>query len=392
MRRNWNGVSAIGLSALVLAPLAPPVGGCATDTVELAGSKCGNGIREPEEECDVESPGCKKCKEVSGWACRDNVCTEVCGDGKVVGSETCDPPDKAKCDTSCHLAAFKPEACDMSGVWIVRQTDFSEANVGTKGIQTSSNWYYLEIVQSGDSWTVKKSLFCGIVVTGSVSVRLQDAATRALMYRNPQADGRPGGARTGVMMAQGDGCYFKAARHYFIRGGKDSLLPSNFDAEPALETLPALPKSNDLYDASKGGDLAQAEDTDADGFVGVAYDVSGLIAGTRNVVQRDWCAYESDDAHKVPKNASEFIARSDFRNQEQILHVKCSASKCPLLEAGSSPSLDHPGRVVFRYLGKTATDETAKAIVVAPPGADPDKDFQTCMNIQAAIPHDKASQ
>lgn len=363
---------------------------CAEDKVLTANAVCGDGIRQPEEDCDVKSAGCVSCKEQPGWHCRDNVCAEACGDGKVVGAEQCDPPDGKTCDPTCRKLAAKDKACDMTGAWMVRQSDFSVPK-GLPNLQKSSNWYYLEITQSGDAWQVDKSLFCGIVVTGSVNVKLADAATRGLMYRNVMNASDPNRKRSGTFKEQGSGCYFDATRMYYVRGGKDTLLPADFHSteldDPAM---PPLPKPNSVYDPSKGGNLLdQAEDTDNDGFLGVSYIVTGLVSGTRNVVQRDWSSYQSDDTHVVPQFATQFTARSDFRNQEVIMHVECaSGGQCPLLEAGSTASMDTPGSVIFRYLGPTWDAQPPNGIVVANPGDDADSDFMTCQNIVTALPHE----
>jgi hypothetical protein len=354
---------------------------------------CGNGVREPEEQCDVDSPGCVSCKEARGYRCRDNVCNEFCGDGIVVGGEECDPPDGKACDTSCRKSVAREEPCSLAGHWILRQTDFSVASVGTKGLQASTNWFYWEVEQDGDKWAVKNGLFCGIVVTGSVNVRLADSSTRALMHENFQGASNTHGGRTGTMREEGEGCYLDTSRFYFVRGGSDALLPANFADAPALETLPPLPSSNDLYDASKGGDLAQATDPENDGIPGVNYEVTGLVNGVRSVTQRDWSEYATDATHAIAQFAPEFVARSDFRNQEKILHVTCAAGgQCPLLEAGSQPSLDKPGRVLFRYIGGSLDAARASGIVVGTPGEDEVMDFETCKNIQKQIPHDPSSE
>lgn len=396
-------------AALALCVGAVTLPSCVADEALKGASRCGDGVRQPEEECDVvasalvdddgkplpaKDTGCVQCREAPGWRCRDNVCKEHCGDGKVVGGEECDPPDGDGCNTSCRLSVVKKDPCSLAGHWILRQTDFSVANIGTKGVQTSSNWFYWEVAQSGDEWQVVNSLFCGIVVTGNANVKLSDVGIRGLMHKNRQDAKNPRGGRRGVMRVQGGGCYLESTRHYFVRGGKDDLLPPSFGAEPELETLGPLPIANDVYDPSKGGTLELADDPDGDGLPGVPFEVTGLVNGTRSAVQRDWSAYESDETHPIAQFASEFVARSDFKNQERILHLKCgSGGMCPLLEAGSTPSLDRPGRVLFRYLGDKLDSPAVRALVVEfPGGGSDDDDFATCARIRAALPHDPASK
>uniref|UniRef100_A0A6B2KX99 PARP catalytic domain-containing protein n=1 Tax=Arcella intermedia TaxID=1963864 RepID=A0A6B2KX99_9EUKA len=74
---------------------------------------CGDGVLVFSEECDdgnnVTDDGCTDdCKVMTGWICSvpGRPCLEFCGDGKITGSEVCDdynviPNDG--CDTSCRL-------------------------------------------------------------------------------------------------------------------------------------------------------------------------------------------------------------------------------------------------------------------------------------------------
>ncbi len=95
---------------------------------------CGNGIKEPTEDCDDENntpgDGCSaSCAIETGWNCKENsdgksICTPICGDKfQVVGKEECDDGNNndlsKECLTTCklnvcgdgHLLAGK-EACD----------------------------------------------------------------------------------------------------------------------------------------------------------------------------------------------------------------------------------------------------------------------------------------
>src|SRR5579863_1745808 len=116
---------------------------CAHDTVlpdvELP-AVCGDGVVETGETCDTASPGCVNCQIVPGWSCPDDVCALVCGDG-IVGSGTdCSNPKR---DT----------ACDMTGYWAARETDFTCDSIFHQP-QTSSNWYLYQLVQSGNDFHV----------------------------------------------------------------------------------------------------------------------------------------------------------------------------------------------------------------------------------------------
>ena len=179
IRPHENALAALGLVLLASTM------GCAHDVILPVTSLCGDGKKTGTEECDVPtSVGCVNCRVVAGFTCTEDACTSTCGDGIQVAGEECDSTDRTQCDSSCH-SGTKPEACDMTGYWIVRETNFSRDTVFVD-VQTSSNWYVFHLVQSGDSFHVEEAINCGIRVTGSVTVELTEAAVRGLLRRNPR--------------------------------------------------------------------------------------------------------------------------------------------------------------------------------------------------------------
>lgn len=75
-------------------------------------------MKTPNEECDDDnednSDGCDSdCAVEEGWECTDTAfetssCDEICGDGKVVGSEVCDDGDTdplTGCNANCKASA-----------------------------------------------------------------------------------------------------------------------------------------------------------------------------------------------------------------------------------------------------------------------------------------------
>jgi hypothetical protein len=263
-------------------------------------------------------------------------------------------------------AAQDPE-CDLHGIWIARLTTFSRDSV-VLATQTASNWYYYEITQSGADVTVSKALDCGIQVSGSADVTINSATTQALLLRNDQT------GRRGQFFRDGDHCAFKLARFYSTRGvPRASYLPADTSSNPELASItPPLPTEQ-----SPSG----AEDWDADGNPGVAFNVSGL--GSRHVAQRDWNEFFSDAKHTIALGATELVAGASFDNQEQILAVTGAGGG--LLRAGSTPAMSMNHRVTFRLLGRNAAD----AAVVALLGKD---DLETCFHVQDALPHDSSMQ
>ncbi len=351
---------------------------------------CGDGVKEGAEECDVASIGCVECHVAKGFSCTETDCTTTCGDGIRAGDEQCEPPDGTTCDSSCQTAT-KSEACDMNGYWIVRQTSFSIDDVVNQ-VQTASNWYAYKLSQTGTGFQVERALACGIYVTGSATVSLDDAATRALLSLNPQDETSPRGPRRGTFAPSGDGCDFEMDRHYMVRGVDPSFLPANFLAKPDLATLPPLPYEDDPEHPT-GAHLEGAVDTDGDGKPGLAFRLTGNASGVRNAAQRDWNEYYTDSSFQIPAQAIEFTAGTRFDNQENILVVsRCPLIGCGLLLAGSVPAIDLKHRVTFRYLGKSLDEPRVAAVFTAEPGASPDSDFATCANVRAALAHDPSKE
>ena len=385
-----------------LAAVALAAWSCAHDTIlPVADSHCGDGNLDPGEQCDVQSDGCQQCQIVSGWQCDDSGCATVCGDGQVAGAEECDPPDGKTCDRSCWKGT-QPAACDMTGYWIARQTNFSDANAFPGAIQTSTNWYAYRMEQSGADVTVKASLFCGIQVSGSVNVLLSEASTRALMYRNPQHKQDPdlgGNVRTGTFAPNSaGGCDFFMAAHWYVRGAAATLLPAHpwatqLDPTPAANSFGIVPPIPSQADESN------AVDIEGSGHKGAAYDVTGLLSGTRYVVQRDWEWRRSDADHPISQNAIELVAGDVFSNQENILEVACSGvnescpgNKCGLLCQGSTADLKLEHRITMRWLGTSLDDARVKHVFTKEPGADEAADLAACAAVRAALPHDPSKK
>ncbi|MEL6180599.1 MAG: DUF4215 domain-containing protein [Myxococcota bacterium] len=364
--------------------------GCAEDRILEIEPVCGNGFREGDEDCDNSSAGCSDtCTAVTGYACADNICETVCGDGIVAGEETCDDTDNPDCNSACRLVGVRP-GCDMTGYWIVRQTDFSVDDIFGGLLQTSSNWYIFELTQEGDAFEVVTSRICGIRVSGTVDVTLTPSGLERLMVSNPQGAGnmaRP--PRRGISREEEDGtCTFSMDRWYIVRGleeesGVSPYLPDDFLAKPELDSLTPLP---DVPDDQRTSDTPLtpegAQDWDGDGRTGLSWVVTGLATGTRNTVQRDWFEYMSTAEFPVSSGGNEFVGVSLFDNEENILH----ADSGPLL-AGSTPAPGLQGQVTFRYLGRSLDEAAVAEILAAPLGEATATDVETCAKVVETLPH-----
>ena len=359
---------------------------CARDTILEGPLVCGDGLVFGDEQCDVESPGCSKCKVASGWLCPDNTCEEICGDELIVGDEECDPPDGLSCDNSCR-GAVKEEACDMTGYWIVRQTDFSRDSVLGQ-LQVSSTWYvYLFEQETNGTFEVREYLNCGIEASGSATVRPLPGGFEWLLYSDRPDGSTRHGVRQGTFVADADEqCSFAMDRWYVGRGIEDRLLPDNFTAKPALADLEPLPFEDDPLNPN-GENLDGSIDVDEDGYPGFAWQVSGNFAGLRHVVARDWNEYSTVPELPIAAYAVEFTTRAAFNTEEVLLAVNQCDPACALFMAGSAPALDQKARATFRHLGKTLSEPRVAAVITGKPGDDVTADMATCANVRESLQH-----
>jgi hypothetical protein len=357
------------------------VAACAKDVVlpDLdAGSDCGNGVVEPGEQCDVQSPGCSSCLVTPGWTCPNNVCTPICSDGLAIG-------DGGAC-------TMRDTACDMTGYWAARETDYT-ADTVVGEVQTSSAWTLFHFVQSGADFHVVEQLDCGIQTTGTANVQLTKDSMRANLYLNrmdgvAQVDGGvPRPARHGTSQAVAGGCSFTLDRWYKVRAAEDSYLPADFSTKPALSALTPLPTVTD-YSATSTQWPQGATDPDGDGIPGIAYQITGLLSGTRNAVEREWQSYATDPGAPVPAAAITFAVPDGYDDQESVMRVTNCTGGCDLLASGANVRPDLRGRITLSFIGKTLGSTRVAPVVVAAPRQNPDLDLTTCANVKIILPHD----
>jgi hypothetical protein len=157
--------------------------------------------------------------------------------------------------------------CDFNGIWIAKQVTVSQAlNLA----QSSNNWYYLEFKQSGTAVQVSKHFDCGIEVHGSATVSMTKATTQALIAHNVQT------GRKATLMKDGATCKFAADRFWSVRGADEMrFLPNatrdSMDSIAMVEMVNPLPKV---------GKTDGAVDTENDGQLGVAFQLTGIISPT----------------------------------------------------------------------------------------------------------------
>jgi hypothetical protein len=350
--------------------------GCAHDVVlpdKVIVTTCGNGITEANEECDVESPGCVDCQVQPEWTCTASGCSLLCVDGVVSSTPDCAAPER-------------DSACDLSGFWAVRETDYLRDMVfGT--IQVSSQWYLYELSQTGSSFSVDAELDCGVHVTGSATIDYPPATKRAMIWLNPE-DGTGAdptlGKRHGTSTTTSSGCDVTLDPWYFIRGATTDYLPASFASDVPLSSLPLLPSVTDPVN----GDIFPAGATapTTAGIPGIGTLISGLVPGVRYAAQRTVTTFATTSS--LAAAALTLVIPGTFDVNENVLRVTECGEGCPLLTTLAIPATDLPPHATWQFIGKTLGSARVAPIVVAAPRADVTLDLQTCANVITMLPHD----
>jgi hypothetical protein len=249
------------------------------------------------------------------------------GDGDDEPDTDTSPGDGTTDDGGEDDGGSNGDECDLTGTWVVRVWTINEA---LSLAACANNWYYYEITDNGDTFTVDRGNSCGFEVVGSASVRLSDETVEALLRKSDrsligsESVSNATDGRTGVFKPDGEGgCEFSIEQWWAVRGADLArYLPAKEDFATAtidgLEQEDAIPTSED----PEGN-----EDWENDGNPGITL-ISQTPQGRRYVTQRDWTKAES---YSVSANADEFEVRMQFNNIEGVVGVSGS----PLLNLTS---------------------------------------------------------
>jgi len=279
--------------------------------------------------------------------------TAACAPDGILGSEgeIADTPDGG----DPGFDGPKPtQPCDMTGLWVAQQLTVSRATIG--GDQIATNYYYYQIKQDGDRFTVEKQLNCGFIVKSPfVTVTLSDNTLEALAPQEFAGLGRQG---TFKATADGKSCELTFDRIYDLRGANKAQFLTDAwkvgDPPKALSALPPLPT------AAPG-----MEDWDKDGKEGFTVNTS---YGNRASTQRDW----NEHSGTVPTFATEFGGQGVIVvkwDAQEVISVKDTPDGP--LRTPSSPSGD--GWAMYgRADGRLEVVETGDRPVL-----------KTCKNVQA---------
>jgi hypothetical protein len=187
-------------------------------------------------------------------------------------------------------------SCDLSGSWLFTMHKTTD---GLGNLQYIHTYLYYEIQQQADSFTVKKSLFCGMDVIGggdfAVTVTY-DAAIAGIM-KNVSHNGR-----TGSSVATSGGCKVDFAKQYTVVG---ATLPYYLDPSTTLPTA----------DDMAGGGKPGWEDWDSDGNPGVTGVCAGTVTGKIYTAAREW----STMTGVVPNVASVFELPLDWDEEPNVM-------------------------------------------------------------------------
>ena len=263
--------------------------------------------------------------------------------------------------------------CNMTGIWVSKVVTVTQAlNLP----QYATAWYYLEIAQPAGSadFTITKEFDCGTEVHGSVTVTLVPATLEAHMTHNSHA------GRKGTMKKNAAGrCVVAAEPFWVLLGAEERFLPPRNSAEEIEPVAARLPLPN--LDRPEG-----AEDWDKDGKLGVSWQVSGVIQGTRSTVQRQWTRWFSTERYAVTPamDWGDILVGMDFDKDESVFDPTTGPLVSP---SYSVRTPDTPNRYLLRFLGRDKTDPRVGAAVR---GTDPSNDsaaaMETCRIMQVSLP------
>jgi hypothetical protein len=173
-------------------------------------------------------------------------------------------------------------------------------------------------------------------------------------------------------------CVVASEPFWVLLGADDRFLPPRNTDEEITSVAARLPLPT--IDRPEG-----AEDWDQDGKQGVAWQVSGVLMGSRSTVQRQWNRWFTTERYAVTPamNWGDAIVGTDFDKDETVFDPTTGPLVSP---SYSVRTPETPNRYVLRFLGRDKTDARASAFLH---GTDPFGDtaatVETCHAMQDAM-------
>jgi hypothetical protein len=263
--------------------------------------------------------------------------------------------------------------CNLTGIWISKMVTVTQA---LSLPQFANSWFYMQVDQPAGSaeFTITNQFDCGNEVRGSVTVTLLPATLETHMAHNSQV------GRKGTMTKTADGkCAVTIEPFWGLLGAADRFLPPRNTAEEIDPVAARLPLPT--IDRPDG-----AEDWDRDGKLGLSWQVSGIIQGSRSTVQRLWTRWFTTERYAVTPSMDwgDIEVATDFDKDESIF----DPTSGPLVSPSYSVrTADTPNRHLLRFLGRDKSDPRVAAVIR---GTDPIGNLaatvETCHRVQDTMP------
>jgi hypothetical protein len=193
------------------------------------------------------------------------------------------------------------------------------------------------------------------------------------MKHNTQA------GRKGTMKNAAGRCVVAAEPFWELLGAQDRFLPPRNTAEEIEPVAARLPLPT--IDRPDG-----AEDWDNDGKLGVSWQVSGVLQGSRNTVQRQWTRWFTTERYAIAPAVDwgDILVGADFDKDETVFDPTTGPLVSP---SYSVRTPDTPNRHFMRFLGRDKSDaRVAAGIRGTDPASDTAAAVQTCHWIQDTLP------
>ena len=254
--------------------------------------------------------------------------------------------------------------CDFNGIWAAHQ--ISQAKV-LELPQAVNVWIYLEIQQTGSDITVAKSFECGVEVQGTITATLSRETLIAATKINNQR------GRKGQVSKQGNSCGLQIARYWTIRGADELRFIPNPERDSS-QSITDVRAVNPLPTPQKPDG---AVDSENDGKLGIASQITGIVSGTRNSVQREWTRYFTDSGYEIVPSldwSNDLTIRAEYDNEDSVMDPISG-----LLTTVPQADLTAKHLLKLRFLGRDKSDPRATAFLKP-------ADVDTCYAIQDAMP------
>jgi hypothetical protein len=265
----------------------------------------------------------------------------------------------------------KDPTCDLNGIWMGKQVAVGLALDAPQFVNT---WSYLEISQTGSDFVVTKHIDCGLEVQGTVTVTLTRATLEGAVQHNMQ------NGRKGTFELKDGKCVLDIARYWSVRGADEQRFIPNATRDSTMSMADAQKLKPMPTPAMPDG----AIDLEKDGELGAAAQVTGIVSGTRNSVQRDWNRWFTAAGGFEIAAAMDFTSELKIRAEYEIEEI-VMAPATGLLTTLPDQTNEWNHIMRLHFLGRSADDPRAKPVVHSDP-------VETCYAVQDAMPAEMLQQ